>query len=281
MKIQLLYIVFGITFCAFLFTNNSSGPANAQRTDRTGSPLSPGTCGRSGCHSGGNFSPSMTAELLKDGVAVTAYEPGEDYTLRISIAASGTPTRYGFQTVALMGTNDENAGEFDSAPIGFSKVTLSNRVYVEHNSPRTNDFLEIKWEAPAAGSGDVRFYAAGIAANGNGSTSGDGTAALADPLTITEATTSSIFGVETLAAHINAFPNPVGDQLNLNLEVQSSGRYLLSVLNLAGQELQREAIQLQAGTNIEQLNVQDLAAGHYFIRLSDGERIATQKILKK
>lgn len=280
MKIKLLYILFPTALGAALFFGNASGPGTVQNVDRTGSPLSPATCGTIGCHNSGTFSPTLRAELLKDGQRVDAYEPGEDYTLKLTTSATGTPSVYGFQTVALLPDN-ANAGSFEDIPTGFRSLVLNNRTYVEHTSPRASNTLEVKWEAPAAGAGAVRFYAAGIAANGNGSSSGDGTAALTTPLTITEATTSSVFGVETLAANIRAFPNPVGDQLNLNIEVQESGRYFLSVLNLAGQEIQREAILLQAGTNLEQLQVRDLAAGHYFVRLSDGKRIVTQKILKK
>jgi len=281
MKIRLLYLLFGAAMCGVLFLNNSGGAANIQRADRSGSPLSNGTCGRAGCHDDGSFNPSIGVRLLQNGADVDAYMPGETYTLSVQIASGGSPTRYGFQTVALQGNDDQNAGEFGDTPTGFSKVTLSERVYVEHNSPRNEDRFEIEWTAPEAGTGAVRFYASGIAANGNGSSSGDGVAALASPLTIDEATASSLFGVEALAANMRVFPNPVADQLNLHIGTQQTGRYFLSVLNGQGKEILRETIHIQTGENMEHFNVSHLASGHYFVRLSDGERVTTQKILKK
>lgn len=281
MKIRLLYLLFGALLCTVLFLNNSGGAANVQRIDRTGSPLSPATCANPGCHSSGSFSPSISAQLLKDGMTVNAYEPGEDYTLRIQISASGSPTRYGFQTVALMGMNDQNSGTFDSEPAGFNKVTLNNRVYVEHNSPRPANTLEIKWEAPASGSGAVRFYAAGIAANGNGSSSGDGTASLANPLTIGEASVSSVFGVDALAANLDVYPNPVAERLNLRIQIQESGRYFLQIFDTNGRKVQQRTLQLQAGENLETFDMSELAAGNYFVNLSDGNRVVSKKILKK
>jgi len=281
MKIRLLYLLFGAAMCGALFLNNSGGAASVQRADRTGSPLSTGTCGRVGCHDDGSFNPSISVRLQQNGTIVDTYMPGETYTLSVQIASGGSPTRYGFQTVALQGNEDANAGEFGDPPTGFSKVTLSERVYVEHNAPRNNDRFEVEWTAPTAGTGTVRFYASGIAANGNGSSSGDGVAALASPLTIVEAATSSIFGVETLAARMHAYPNPVANQLNLRIQIQKTGRYFLSLFDHQGKEIQRQTLHLQSGENLETLNASALAAGHYFVRLSDGDGIITQKILKK
>lgn len=279
MKIRLLYLLFGATFFAIIFWSNSSGAGLAQGIDRTGSPVGSGSCAT--CHAGGNFSPTISAQLLKDNVPISQYEPGEDYTYRLTInASSGSPAGYGFQTVALQGSNNANAGVWDSPPTGTRITTLNNRQYFEHSSTLNNNTIEIKWEAPAAGTGPVRFYAAGNAINNNGSTGGDSPTMLASPLTITEQSTSSVFATKLLPAELKAYPNPVADQLNLNIQIKESGRYFLSILDLTGKEIQKETVQLINGENIESLNVNSLAAGHYAVRLSDGERVATTKIVK-
>lgn len=280
MKSKMLYALFAAAFAAVLFLNNSGGAGASQQTDRTGSPLSPGICTE--CHGGGAFNPSVTATLLKNDVAVAQYQPGEDYTFRLSItAANGTPSRYGFMAVALRGADNLNAGTWDSAPAGTRITTINTRQYFEQSSPRTTNTFDIKWKAPAAGSGAVRFYAAGNAANGNGSTSGDASAALASPLVISEGSTSSAFEVELLPAKVTVYPNPVETQLNLKIQIEESGRYFLSVYDMSGRALQRKTIQLLTGDNQESLNVSQLAAGHYAVRLSDGKRVVTQQIVKK
>lgn len=280
MKGRILYTLFAAAFCAVLFLNNSGGAGAAQQADFTGSPLSSGIC--SECHGGGSFAPTVAAQLLKNNAVVTQYEPGEDYTFRLTITATnGTPSRYGFQAVALRSANNANAGAWDSAPAGTRLTTIANRQYFEHSSPRATSSFDIKWEAPAAGTGAVSFYAVGNAVNGNGGTSGDAAAALAQALVVSERATSSAFEVKELAAFINAYPNPVGEQLNLTIELQESGRYFLSIFDTNGKEIQRKTVQLLSGKNQETLNVENLAAGHYAVRLSDGERVKTQQIVKK
>lgn len=281
MKIRLLYALFGIAFFAVLLLSNAGGPGVVQGLDRTGSPLSTGTCSSPGCHDGGDFGSSIAATLLKNGSPVTQYEPGEDYTFRLTINTSNAPSGYGFHTVALRGTDNLNAGTWDSAPAGFRLTTISNRQYVEHSSPRNSNVLEIKWTAPDAGAGAVRFFASGNAVNRDGTSDGDSPTTLSSPLTINEQSPSAIFGRTLLPAELNVYPNPVKDQLNLNIQIKESGRYFLSIHDLSGKEVQRKAIQLLEGANVEYLDVQSLASGHYTVQISDGERVAAEKILKK
>lgn len=279
MKRKTLYAIFVAAFSAVLYFNYSGGPAAGGAGDVSGSPLSGGIC--TSCHGGGSFAPTVSAQLLKNGSPVTQYEPGEDYTFRLTITpTNGTPSRYGFQAVALRGESNANAGTWDSPPAGTRISTLSSRQYFEHSTPRPGSTFEIKWEAPVAGSGSVRFYAAGNAVNNNGSTDGDAAAALTNALVISERSTSSAFEVAVLPAEIKAYPNPVEAQLNLKIQIKESGRYFLTLHDMLGKELQRKTIQLLNGENQETLNVDHLAAGHYAVRLTDGKRVATQQIVK-
>lgn len=278
MRQRTVYLLFAVALSTVIFTNYSGGAGANGAGDRTGSPISSGNCNT--CHAGGSFAPVVAAQLLKDGNAVTQYVPGGAYTLRVTVSATGTPNSYGFQAVALRGADHLNAGAWDSPPAGFRVSTINNRQYAEHSSTRTSNIMEIKWLAPATGAGPVRFYASGNAVNGNGSSSGDAAASLAMALTINEQSTSGAFDVAILPAEINAYPNPVAEQLNLKIKMQESGRYQLSVYDLNGKEMQRETVQLQNGENQETLNVSQLAAGHYAVRLSDGKRVATQQIVK-
>ncbi len=279
MKIKATYALFFCVLISVIFLGNSGGAGAVQGVDRTKSPLSPGDC--STCHGGGNFAATLTAQLLEDGAPITEYEPGEDYTFRLTINTSNPPERYGFQVVALQGAQNANAGTWDSPPSGFRLTNISNRQYVEHNSARTSNVLEIKWKAPVAGSGAVRFYAAGNAVNFNGSTSGDSPTSLGNmPLTIAEKATSSIFAAKLLPATVKIYPNPVRDRLNLSIQIKESGRYALRVFDLDGRERQSEFIELIAGENMESIAVENMPAGNYLVVLSDGERTASAKMLK-
>lgn len=208
----------------WILLSNSGGVANRQAVDRTGSPLGTGSCGS--CHSGGNFSPTLSIQLLDGNTPVTRYSPGKVYEARVSIAASNNPRGYGFQLVALSGAGNIRGGTFGDAPAGFSKVTLANRVYVEQSSVRSSPVLSIPWTAPAAGSGSVRFYSAGLAVNGNGGTGGDSPVQLNLPVIIDE-DASSI----SLSSSAVAFPAEGGTQSvtissNTNWTVSESLAYL-------------------------------------------------------
>ncbi len=280
MKFRMLYTLFLLIFGAAMLLNSSGGPGFLQNTDLSGSPLGFSTCGN--CHIGNMFNPSISAQLLKNDVPTTEYEPEEDYTLRLVVnVATGSPARYGFHTVALQGTNNANAGTFDSPPAGFRISTVNNRRYAEHSSPRPTNTLEIKWKAPAAGSGAVRFYAAGIAANGNGSSSGDGAAVLPQPLVIGERIASNLGGVKLLPITMTVFPNPVQDVLNLRIEGDKNGLHTLQLLDAQGREWLRRVVQLRPGSHAESLPVEDLPAGLYILRLMDtAQGIYSVKMIK-
>ncbi|HMO39652.1 MAG TPA: T9SS type A sorting domain-containing protein [Saprospiraceae bacterium] len=278
-KIRLLFVFFLAAFTWIMFNSNSGGAGVAQGADRTGSPLSIGTC--NACHGGGNFNPSMTAELLKDGMPVTMYEPGEDYTFRLTVtAASGMPSGYGFQAVALRGATNEEAGAWDSSPPGFRITTLSGRRYVEQNSTRNDNRLEIKWTAPQSGSGPVRFYASGNAVNRNGSTGGDSPTSLGMPLTVAEQMTTALNSNRILPVAMTAYPNPARTEVHLQIGVATGGIYWLSLHDLQGRTVQQVRIGLSNGDNLETLDLSGLTAGQYVARLSDGQRIATVPIVK-
>lgn len=280
---KLIYTIFTASLVLVLLLNNAAGPGSVQGTDRTGSPLSPATCAASGCHTSNSFSPSIAATLLMDDtLAVTEYEPGEQYTLQlVTTAGTGTPLRYGFQTVALKDSlANTGAGTFGTPPTGFKKVTLSGRVYIEHSSPRTKDTLKVTWTAPAAGSGKVRFYASGIAANGNGSSTGDGTATLGNnPLIVNELI---VAGVRTtpLLSSFEVLPNPVTDQLTLRMVNDQGKNFQMVIADGNGRILHKQRLTISAGESVQQFDFSSFQTGVYLVSITDGRRYSTAKVLK-
>lgn len=149
----------------------SGGPATSG-IDRTGGPFSGGlTC--TACHSGGAGTTNITI-LVKNAnnAVVTQYLPGQSYTVEYQVT-NPSFTKFGFQSVALRGANVQ-AGNFTASLTPNSHVgTISTRKYPEHQGTSTTGLFKFTWQAPAAGSGNVTFYAVGNAVNGNSSTNGD------------------------------------------------------------------------------------------------------------
>lgn len=163
----ILFALFSLSILGTAFIN---GPANRGH-DKTGSPLSDGTC--LNCHSSGSFSPSLHVAMFEGDSEVDSYEPGKTYTLKYQLINTGSPAAFGFQTVAL-DESDETIGTFSDLPDGFRKINLKEVDYVEHSSPRPLSSFEVSWTAPADATGEISFYSAGVAANGNNNTGGDG-----------------------------------------------------------------------------------------------------------
>ncbi len=139
--------------------------------DRTGSPLSIGKCFN--CHKAGKFGVSLEMKIFEGENEVNNYTPGHRYKLKFQIKHTGNPSKFGFQITSLNKEN-KDGGKFENLPDGFALRKLSGVNYIDHTSPRPVQFLNVDWVAPATHEGDVTVYFGGIAANGNGGTSGDG-----------------------------------------------------------------------------------------------------------
>lgn len=168
----------------------------------TGSPIRatgapPGTnCTQ--CHSGTvNSGPgSVRIEFPSGG----SYTPGNTYKVRVTVADPAA-ARWGFELTARMGGDlSVTAGTFaidNAATTQFSPGSTSGQ-YVTHTPAGTaagtsgSATWEVSWTAPAAGSGQVTFFAAGNAANNNNTNQGD--QIYTTSLAITEASDTPVTG---------------------------------------------------------------------------------------
>lgn len=154
---------------------NSSG-SYTSNGGRTGASFDNGTCAStSGCHVSGSFSPTTTIQLFDGSNAVTSYTANHSYTLRITITSSGTnsSTRYGFQSVCVQSSTNNNINGWGSMPSGTKTVTINSRTYASHSTRLTSNVINIPWTSPATSTGNITFYASGLVANGNFQQSGD------------------------------------------------------------------------------------------------------------
>lgn len=278
MNKRTLYTTIAAVTALLLWLANAAGSGNVQGIDRTGSPLSPGAC--NACHSGGNFAPTVTAELLDAGTPVTQYQPNKNYTLRVRVtAANGSPARYGFQAVALTGSANSAAGTFGTAPTGFRRTTIVSRTYVEHSTPRTNNTMDFPWTSPATLGEEIRFFAAGIAANNNSNSSGDAGAQLSAPLVVTPLVSSS----NDIAAQkfgLKIWGNPIGDQLRISMQAPVSGDYRFALTSLNGSVLWNREMYLAQGEHKLSFPAETLPGGVYVLQIFNGVHSTGVKLIK-
>lgn len=271
-----IYIFFLFAAGGFIALAPSGGVGAVQGKDRTGSPLTEGSCQT--CHNNGSFNPSAAIEILQNDAAVTQYVPGETYTVRIiTTAGAGTPAEYGFQAVALQGA-DEDAGSF-TAGAGMQISAVNGRSYAEHSSPSGDNVFTLTWTAPAAGAGNVNFYASTTAVNGMNGSSGDN-GAVAPTVMLTEDMSSSVAETGIGKMQMSITPNPVGEMLNYTIVGRDNGNYDLRLVNAFGKVITAEKVNLRTGENILNLDVSALSKGIYILQISSKNYYAAERMLK-
>lgn len=95
-------------------------------------------------------------------------------------------------------------------------------------------------------------------------------------------TTVSTVGVHELESlsGITLFPNPATQNIFLNYESMSPQVLTITLSDITGKELWNDQLQTQAGKSRQELNIQALEAGVYFIEVGDGSRSKKIKFIK-
>lgn len=285
MSFRTIFISLSCGFMALVLMGNRNGRAASQGMGNTGAPGdetiggTPRTC--VGCHNGGPIVASLALQVLDDaGNSVTQYTPGKQYTAKVTITASGNANLgYGFQMIALRDNGNVDLDGFTdpSTTNNFKIATIANgRTYAEHNGISTPNTFEVPWKAPAAGTGNVTFYAAGNGVNRNNNSSGDGAAAI--KLQMTEATTADKTP-ELVLPLLELAPNPAVNHTRLRIQVEQTGTYQIAAFDLSGRSVWTTARTLSEGhpSDID-LDVANWPRGLFLLRISDEQ--GRQKVLR-
>ena len=264
-----IYFFTVIVLSIFSLSSFLNGYGAGTGEGATGAPGENGqACSQAGCHTSGNFNPSLDLFLIDDnGQAVTEYLPNETYTVSLKINHTGLPAGYGFQMVSLIDDGNQPVNTFSDLAASISEVIISGRQYVEHNDPIPADSISITWTAPDADSGPVTFYASGNAVNGNFSPGRDG--ATRGSFNIAEGTTTSTVTVEN--AKLDLYPNPTYGNIIIPSDVQVESVRITSM----------DGLQKQFTKNNNVVNIASLSAGIYLMTIRDQQqKVYTQKIQK-
>jgi hypothetical protein len=240
---------------------------------RTGSPADGGgTCATSGCHSG-NVAALDTG--IDTNIPAEGYVAKETYTITVGqgMEQVGFST-YGFQFTA----QDSSGNQLGSFTPAAGTIGYIPGVYIAHSSPQVASAPSwtFEWTAPSTGSGEVNFYAAVLAANGNGSNSGDN--AFTTSGVVNEKGSVSTSKLESKELRVSG--NIKNEVLNLNYHNKNTAPYDLRIVNLSGQVVYNGEITLQSGQNETTVTLNShLKSGVYVIQLQNGSNIVKSKVL--
>lgn len=151
------------------FSNTNGAPAGY-----TGAP---GTNNCGACHAGsGGGTGGQLRITLADGS--TTYSPGRTVRVRVTLQDLSA-TRWGFALSARREASTVAAGTFAVPATPTNPVvkivsgTVTQTVAGSFRAQMMQASWEFDWTAPAAGTGAIRLYAAGVGANNDGTAGGD------------------------------------------------------------------------------------------------------------
>ncbi|NNF03090.1 MAG: T9SS type A sorting domain-containing protein [Rhodothermales bacterium] len=242
---------------------------------RTGAPGDQ-TCNAFGCHNSFALNSGPGSVRIE---APADYAPGEPMELTVVVSQEGQ-IRFGFEITARDGSNDF-AGSWT---LGDNQEFADNNPeYVTHDqAPYVNDqaSFTLVWNAPPAGEGDITFYAAGNAADGLGSNTGDHIYTTA--LVVTEGVDTGI-ELEELPRALevtSVFPNPVVSGTTVGFELFRTATVRLSVYDAAGRLVRTVVGGVRPpGEHSLMLDAAGMSGGVYFYSLETSVGTKSGKLL--
>lgn len=270
----LLFSLSAVTLGTVLMSD-SNGPGSIYN----GAKGNPSNC--SSCHGPANAATTATIRVdSTGGVAVTKYVAGMTYTVTVT-GSHTTNTKFGFQFSAVSGTGSAQvkAGTYGTMPSQVKKVTLSTIDVVEHSStisgPLSKSFT---WTAPAASVGDIKMYLTVNAVNGNNIDDGADTSNNT-VTTLTYYTPPTAVATVAETSTISAFPNPVMDELHLQLNGTFAAS-TVSVFDITGRNIMNTVVAPNA-TGSTTLNTSNWVPGMYKIVVANGNSTNTISVVKQ
>ncbi len=259
-KIYLILFILIIPALLMLFSYHTGSPGG-----RTGSPGDNGkNCTQ--CHAG---TPQNADGWITSNIPPSGYIGGETYV----ITATGTHPgvqRFGFEITA----EDElgnKTGTLTLVNSSETKFTNAGKA-VTHTAQGITPIgisrsWQVEWTAPEEIPGDIIFYAAFNAANGNGSSSGD-------VIYLSDLTVSAdIIGIAEPESHPHLYPNPASGVVSICVEDIQPGQ-TIRIFTRTGQLTGSYA----ATGSITRLDLSNLPRGIYLIR-TGGTDETTQKLV--
>lgn len=261
----------GLTVLPLLVVAATANRAGAPAFN-TGAP-GEGTC--MACHSSNSLNDASGLLVIE---APSAYTPGASTDLLVRVERASSK-RFGFQITAKDAAGN-HVGTFNTSAPGI-RLTDTSTDHVTHDpaADATGSFeWTIPWEGPPTGAGEVTFYAAANAANGDFGTFGD--FIFTTSLAVAEGSAVAVDRPAEMPSRLNvsaAYPNPAASQ-SVSIPYESGPeRHVTLTLHDA---LGRVVFEMTGagGTGIFRVDTGALVPGIYLVRVGDGSSAKTTSL---
>ncbi len=285
-----------IAVSAFTFLNSKGGGCSAMHAIgeacATGSPLDQETCAKyQGCHyNAGPSTPTLTIAANPSFGIGNTYVPGTTYTINVTCA--GGYKKYGIG-LEILNSNLISPPNLSSIDAGTFGTALTANVQLNHSS--ADDLTEVEQTAPSgpasgatfsftwtAPSSDTAYlYCAGLGANMDSTSDGDGMDTTSMVLTPCVTGFSSI---EENLFHLTIFPNPASDHTAIEYTLEENSDIKIELYDVAGKKICELLSEKQnAGSHRQSLNIREmnLKSGVYILRMQANNKNELQKFVVK
>lgn len=229
----------------------------------TGSPLDGNNC--TACHTG----TASSVNWIQTDIPESGWFPGQTYNLTLT-AQNAAALKMGFELTV------ENASEKVGTFVvsDNSSKLLAQNTSVTHTSAGTTPTngaktWNMQWTAPEEDKGNITFYAAFNAANGNGNTSGDEIFLS----TLSFAQDQSTNAENTQAYDLKIFPNPAKEMVFLQTTLEISE---LAIYTMNGKNVFRNNT---INNTFQKIDIGDLSPGNYLVKVHSKKKSFEQKLI--
>jgi hypothetical protein len=252
---------------------------------RTGSPGET-TCNTSNCHVG-NIVNAAGGSISINAPTMTNWEyvPGQTYPIEVTITRTGINLYgIGFEALQASGANGGTLSVTTPSQTTLkSAVVLGNvRTNVVHQlnggASAGSKTFTFNWTAPLTNIGNVTFYTAGNAANGNGSTSGDFI------YTAEQMITPSTVGIQEsdqFLSSISIYPNPANRYVSLKFVMAEPAEAGISLFDINGKQIDKISNDFfkQGLNEVSYFFSEKINPGLYFVKISTAEGEVMKKVV--
>lgn len=214
--------------------------------------------------------------------APETFVPGETLTFTVTVDNTTPPVgepRQGFQVSVENDAAVEHVGALVIVDADNTQFASGEQEYVTHTSGGSQQTTwTVGWTAPADAPETVTIYAAGNAANGNSSPTGD--YIYTDAVTLTRMSVANEAEAAPLAARVDAiYPNPFVQRATVEYTLGQPGPVTVTLRDGLGREVRElETGARGAGTHTVQVAAEGLSAGVYFVEVRTPEARVTRPL---
>jgi len=275
-----------ITLILLVCIGFASISAIMKEDGRAGATGSPGetTCNTSQCHTGNTVN-AAGGSIVISAPTLTNWEyvPGTVYPISVTVARSSVSLfGLGFEALRSTGANGgtlviTNATQTKILNAFIGGNNRSNVVHKQNGGASSGSHtFNFNWTAPVAGTGNVTFYSAGNAANGNGNAAGDFI------YTTSHIVTEMTSGIKDITdeSAMQVYPNPVVDKFKVRFNLKESAFVEIKMLDTQGKVVSDVLSNtLPAGEQeLQHTPMINLSPGVYFLQMIIDGKQAVKRI---